>query len=61
MKRQTRKFKKLPILWADAPALELPIRRARRIQIEPALPENVIVLPLVDTAFFYPPHPPVAA
>jgi len=61
MKRQTRKFKKLPILWTDAVKLEVPIRRARRIPVEPALPENIIVLPLSDTTFYYPPPPPLAA
>jgi len=61
MKRQTRKLKKLPLLWAETTDFEVAIRLARAIETDPELEKKIILLPLHDTTLIYPPSPPMAA
>lgn len=61
MKRRARKLKKLPLTWAASTEFSVRIRQTRAVNHHPALADKIVVLPLSDTAFYYPAPPPIAA
>ena len=61
MKRQMRKArKKLPMLWDESMDFEVAIRPLASNELEPELPENIVMLPLPSVSRKTPP-PPLAA